>query len=133
MSSHRKTQRLSHRSSASESAGGAGPAAAGILAAPPGLEELYAAVSAGNINWGTMANLNMKKVQEEGLGVALMALRAPPEPKKLSRKEYKKLYAQKAAEAATRRAARSSSRSRTPSSEVRRRRASLKKQPADGK
>jgi hypothetical protein len=131
MSSARKTQR--RRFYASESAGGAGPAAAGVLAAPPGLEELYAAVTAGNITWGTMVNLNMKKVREEGLGAAMLALRASPEPKKLSRKEYRKLYAQQAAEAANRRAARSHSRSRTPSSEIRRRRQSLKKKPAGEK
>jgi hypothetical protein len=94
---------------------------------------LYAAITAGNMNWGTVANLNMEKVRKEGLGTAMLALRAPPEPKKLSRKEYKKLYAQQAAAAAARRTARSHSRSRTPSSEIRRRRASLKKKPAGEK
>ncbi len=128
MSGRRSTQR--RKSSASNGAGGAGPAAAGMLAAPAGLEELYAAVSAGNISWGTMAELNMKKVADEGLGAAIRALRSP---KKLSRKEYKALYAKQAAEAAARRAARSPGRSRTPSSEIRRRRATLKKKPAGGR
>jgi hypothetical protein len=119
---NRKTQR--RQSSASEGAGGASLAAAGMLAPPAGLEELYAALSSGNISWGTMAELNMEKVKKEGLGAALLALRAP---KKLSRKEYKALYAKQAAEAAERRAAQSTGRSRTPSSEIRRRRSTLKK------
>lgn len=124
------SDRRTRKSSSSNSAGGAGPAAAGLLAAPVGLEELYAAVSAGNLSWATMAELNLKKVADEGLGAALQALRAP---KKLSRKEYKALYAKQAAEAAARRAARSPGRSRTPSSEIRRRRATLKKKPTSGR
>ena len=116
MSGRRNTQRRK-RSSASEGAGGASLAAAGSLVNSRGMAELYAAVSAGNISWGTMANLNMKKVEEEGLGAALKALRAP---KKLSRKEQKALYAKEAAAAAA------TGTKRSPS-ELRRYRETLKK------
>jgi hypothetical protein len=124
-----RRSRKSSSSSSSESAGGAGPAAAGMSVTPEGLKELYAAVSAGNISWGTMAELNMKKVAEEGLGAAMLALRAP---KKLSRKEYKRQYAQQAAEAAARRSARSPGRARTPNAVIRERRETLKKKKTSG-
>lgn len=123
MSGRRVTQRRK-ASSASEGAGGASLAAAGSLVTSRGMAELYAALSAGNLNWGRVADLNMNLVEREGLGAAMLALRAP---KKLSRKEYKALYAKQAAEAAARRATRSPGRARTPSSEVRRRRETLKK------
>lgn len=126
MSGRRVTQRQKV-ASASEGAGGASLAAAGSLVTSRGMAELYAALSAGNLDWGRIADLNIDIIEREGLGAALLAARAPPAPKKLSRKEYKALYAQQAAEAAARRATRSPGRARTPSSEVRRRRETMKK------
>lgn len=99
---------------------------------PTNLKDLYAAVNAGYVDWGTLANLNMKKVTTEGLGAAILALRVP---KKMTRKQYKAMYREEAQKAAVRRAARSRSRSRskTPSSEVRRRRETLKKKATGGR
>lgn len=98
---------------------------------PTNLKNLYTAVTTDTIDWATLANLNIQKVSTEGLGAAIMALRAP---KKMTRKQYKALYREEAQKAAARRATRSQSRSRskTPSSEIRRRRETLKKK-ATGK
>jgi hypothetical protein len=150
----RKTQRR-RASSASEGAGGASLAAAGMMAPPAGLEELYAAVSAGNIPWGTMAELDMEQVKREGLGAALMALREPrateaaaPLSKTQMKKIFDRLYAENAEAARQRRNAAFAnwhaanpgrSRSeynrlhRTSSSERARRRATLKKNIEEGR
>lgn len=96
---------------------------------PTNLKNLYTAVKTDTIDWATLANLNIQKVSTEGLGAAIMALRAP---KKMTRKQYKALYRKEAQKAAARRATRSRSRSKTPSSEIRRRRETLKKK-ATGK
>lgn len=51
----RKQTRSRRVSSSGRGAGGAGPAAAGIVGMPPVLTEAYAALSAGNISWREFA------------------------------------------------------------------------------